>query len=75
MSLVAAREATGGEAMGCRLIIRDGTSPLTPLLRGGRAPVTQDWRFLGPEAVIDNAPGRGASIERIGAPVLGRGPE
>jgi len=61
--------------MGCRLIIQDGASPLTPLLRGGWTPVTQDWRFLGPGAVDDNDPERGASIERAGAPVLGGGPE
>lgn len=75
MSPVEQRETMGCDSMGYRLLVQDGVSPCTRIIRGDSAPVGQEWRCLGLDSVNDNDPDKQAGMARIGASVLGGGPE
>jgi hypothetical protein len=75
----------GCEPMAYRLLVQDGASAHMRFMRGDWTPVRQEWRCLDLDSVNDNDPGRHdparhdpgrqAEMERIGASVLGGGPE
>ena len=80
MSPVGQREAMGCDPMGYRLLVQDGASAQMRFMRGGWAPVRQEWRRLALVSVNDNDPARRdpdrqVEMERIGASVLGGEPE
>jgi hypothetical protein len=61
--------------MGYRFIAQNGEAAHLRFIRAEGAPIVQDWRSLGLDAVNDNDPDRQAGLDHVGQSALGGGPE